>query len=128
MTTLQALYLDLLPLVQRLDLSYECIRYYAYSVIKAQIAQISRRTDEDRFLHLIAFIVYQTFKLNDTLVDTLLAQAHKPRSTARRRTKRRSISRNANSATNPSVLWPIGCARMWEACSPRSGISWRMQN
>ena len=56
----------------RLDINYECIRYYAYSVIRAQIAQISRRATEDRFLHLIAFIVYQTFKLNDTLVDTLL--------------------------------------------------------
>jgi hypothetical protein len=67
LTTLQSLYLDLTPLVQRLDLSYESIRYYAYCVIKAQISKISRRADEDRFLHLIAFIVYQTFKLNDTL-------------------------------------------------------------
>lgn len=73
LTTLQSLHLDLAPLVQRLDLSYESIRYYAYCVIKAQISQISRRADEDRLLHLIAFIVYQTFKLNDTLIDTLLS-------------------------------------------------------
>lgn len=71
--TVQTLYLDLKPLVQRLDLSYESIRYYAYSVIKAQIPQVSRRADEDRFLHLIAFVVYQTFKLNDTLIDTMLS-------------------------------------------------------
>lgn len=71
--TVQTLYLDLMPTVQRLDLSYESIRYYAYSVIKAQIPQVSRRADEDRFLHLIAFIVYQTFKLNDLLIDTLLS-------------------------------------------------------
>jgi Domain of unknown function (DUF4158)/Resolvase, N terminal domain/Tn3 transposase DDE domain len=70
--TVQTLYLDLKPVVQRLDLSYECIRHYAYSVIKAQISQVSRRADEDRLLHLIAFVVYQTFKLNDTLIDTLL--------------------------------------------------------
>ena len=70
--TVQTLYLDLKPVVQRLDLSYERIRYYAYSVIKAQIPQVSRRADEDRFLHLIAFVVYQTFKLNDTLIDTML--------------------------------------------------------
>jgi hypothetical protein len=38
-------------------LSCEHIRYYAYSVIKAQIPQVSRRADEDRFLHLIAFVV-----------------------------------------------------------------------
>lgn len=71
--TVQTLYLDLMPVVQRLNLSYESIRYYAYSVIKAQIPQVSRRADEDRFLHLIAFIVYQTFKLNDLLIDTLLS-------------------------------------------------------
>lgn len=71
--TVQSLYLDLKPVVQRLDLSHECIRYYAYSVIKAQIPQVSRRADEDRLLHLIAFVVYQTFKLNDTLIDTLLS-------------------------------------------------------
>lgn len=71
--TLQAIYLDLKPIVQRLNLSDECVRYYAYSVIKAQIYQVSRRADEDRFLHLIAFVVYQTFKLNDTLIDTLLS-------------------------------------------------------
>ena len=70
--TLQTLYLNLKPVVERLDLSYECIRYYAYSVIKAQIPQVSRRADDDRFLHLIAFVVFQTFKLNDTLIDTLL--------------------------------------------------------
>jgi len=71
--TVQTLYLDLVPVVQRLDMSYESIRYYAYSVIKAQIPQVSRRADEDRFLHLIAFIVYQTFKLNDLLIDALLS-------------------------------------------------------
>ncbi len=71
--TLQMLYLDLKPVVQRLDLSYECIRYYAYSVIKGQIPQVSRRAADDRLLHLIAFVAYQTFKLNDTLIDTLLS-------------------------------------------------------
>ncbi|MBS0456007.1 MAG: Tn3 family transposase [Proteobacteria bacterium] len=71
--TLQQCYLDLLPVVTRLDLSYECIRYYAYSVIKAQIPQVSRRADEDRYLHLITFVAFQTFRLNDTLIDTLLS-------------------------------------------------------
>ncbi len=72
LSTLLALYLDLKPIVDQLALSYECIRYYAYSVIKAQIPQVSRRAAEDRYLHLIAFVVYQTFKLHDTLIDTLL--------------------------------------------------------
>lgn len=72
LNTLQTLYLDLKPVVQRLALNYECARYYAYSVIKAQIPQVSRRADHDRLLYLIAFVAYQTFKLNDTLIDTLL--------------------------------------------------------
>ena len=71
--TLLALYLDLKPVIAALALSNETIRYYAYSVIKAQIPQVSRRATEERYLHLIAFIVYQTFKLNDTLIDTLLS-------------------------------------------------------
>lgn len=71
--TVQSLYLALKPVVQRLDLSYECIRHYAYSVIKTQIPQVSRRADEDRFLHLIAFVVFQTFRLNDTLIDIMLS-------------------------------------------------------
>ena len=70
--SLQELYLDLQPLVERLGLSYGSIRYCAYSVIKSQIPQVSRRADEDRYLHLITFVVYQTFKLNDTLIDILL--------------------------------------------------------
>ena len=55
-----------------LNLTYEGVRYYAYSVIKSEIFQISRRVDEDRYLHLIAFIVHQFFKLQDLLIDTLL--------------------------------------------------------
>jgi TnpA family transposase len=70
--SLQTLYLDLQPVVERLGLSYGAIRYYAYSVIKSQIPQVSRRSDEDRYLHLITFVVYQTYKLNDTLIDILL--------------------------------------------------------
>ena len=69
---LQTLYLDLQPVVARLNLSYGSIRYYAYSVIKSQIPQVSRRFAAARYLHLIAFVIYQTYKLNDTLVDILL--------------------------------------------------------
>jgi TnpA family transposase len=71
--TLLTLYLDLQPVVTALALNQEGIRYYAYSVIKSRVAQVSRRDDEDRYLYLIAFVVYQTFKLNDTLIDTLLS-------------------------------------------------------
>jgi len=42
-------------------------------VVKSRIAQVSRRDGEDRYLYLVAFVVYQTFKLNDTLTDTFLS-------------------------------------------------------
>ncbi|SJM90998.1 hypothetical protein CRENPOLYSF1_170044 [Crenothrix polyspora] len=69
---LMALYVEFKPVVNQLGLSYECLRYYAYSVIKAQVHQVSRRAKQDRYLHLIAFIVYQTLKLQDMLIDVLL--------------------------------------------------------
>jgi TnpA family transposase len=69
---LLAFYLGIKPVANLLKLSHECLRYYAYSVIKSQIHQVSRRSIEGQYLHLIAFIVYQTFKLQDILIDTLL--------------------------------------------------------
>jgi TnpA family transposase len=73
--TLRAIFADLTPVVAALALNHEGVRHYAYSVIKSRIAQVSRRDNEDRYLHLVAFVVYQTHKLNDTLVDTLLLAA-----------------------------------------------------
>jgi TnpA family transposase len=72
LNVLQPLYLEFGPLIARLNLSSESIRYYAHLVIKAQIPQISRRSSAMRYLCLISFIAYQTFKLNDTLIDVLL--------------------------------------------------------
>jgi TnpA family transposase len=69
---LMGLYLEFKPIVNQLGLSQECLRYYAYSVVKAQVHQISRREKQDRYLHLIAFIAYQTLKLQDMLIDVLL--------------------------------------------------------
>ena len=48
------------------------MRYYASSVIKSQIHQITRRAEDDRYLHLIAFIIYRSLKLQDILIDTVL--------------------------------------------------------
>lgn len=70
--TLQPLYLEFQPVITQLNLSNASIRHYAYLVIKSQLPQISRRSAKIRYLYLIAFIAYQTFKLNDMLIDTLL--------------------------------------------------------
>jgi hypothetical protein len=58
---LQGLYLKLEPVISALGLTHEGLRYYANSVIKAEIFQVSRRAAEDRYLHLLAFIAHQTF-------------------------------------------------------------------
>jgi hypothetical protein len=72
LAALQALYLEFKPVISILNLSSESIRYYAYFVLKAQIPHVSRRSSQVRYLYLIAFIAYQTFKLTDILTDTLL--------------------------------------------------------
>ena len=59
--------------LQALTLKPEGIRYYAYNVIRSKIFQLIRRNDPDRYLHLLAFIAHQYYRLEDNLVDTLLA-------------------------------------------------------
>jgi hypothetical protein len=68
----QGLYRDFLPILCALDLNHEGVRYYAHSVIKSEIFQVTRRSGEDRYLHLIAFITHQYFRLQDNLLDVLL--------------------------------------------------------
>src|SRR5271169_3050295 len=48
------------------------IRYYAESVLRSEIFQLTRRDDPDRYLHVIAFIAHQFYRLQDNLVDVLL--------------------------------------------------------
>jgi hypothetical protein len=70
--TLQNIYHNVSPVVAKLNLSSEAISYYARAVLKAEVFQISRRSDESRYLYLICFVVFQTFRLQDVLVDSLL--------------------------------------------------------
>src|SRR5271169_1635418 len=48
------------------------IRYYAESVLRSEIFQFTRRDDPDRYLHVIAFIAHQFYRLQDNLVEVLL--------------------------------------------------------
>lgn len=81
---LRGLYLELEPVITALGLTHEGLRYYANSVIKAEIFQVTRRATEDRYLHLLAFIAHQTFRLQDTLMDTLLQSAQTALNTTQR--------------------------------------------
>jgi TnpA family transposase len=67
------LHKDLTPLLPILNLGHEGIQYFANSVIKSDIFQLSQRREEDRYIHVIAFITHQYYRLQDNLVDTLLS-------------------------------------------------------
>jgi len=66
------LYDNLKPLIPVLGLGYEGIRYFANAVIKSDIFQLNQRREEDRYVHVVAFITHQYYRLQDNLVDTLL--------------------------------------------------------
>jgi len=82
--TLRELYQHLEGIVSSLNLTQEGLNYYANSVIKSQIFQVTRRSDEDRYLHLVTFITHQYFRLQDALVDTLLASVQNTLNSANR--------------------------------------------
>ncbi len=69
---LQTIYKQVSDVIVKLDLSLETLRYYADSVIKSELFQISRQKDETRYLHLLAFIASQTFRYQDAVVDSFL--------------------------------------------------------
>ena len=69
---LQAIYQTISPVVAKLDLCPEAARFYAQTVLKTNLFHTARRRDEARYLHLTAFVVFQTFRLQDLLVDALL--------------------------------------------------------
>lgn len=85
--TLEQLYRELQPLIHSLDLTHDGIRYYANSVIKSEIFQVSRRAVEDRYLHLICFIGHQFLRIQDTLVDILLTSVQNVINTCKREHK-----------------------------------------
>ncbi|GAB3742010.1 Tn3-like element ISSod9 family transposase [Spirosoma lituiforme] len=67
---LKLLFSQLAPLIVRLNLSDDAIRYYAQYVLDTQSKQSVQRTSE-RYLRLIAFIIHQYLSVGDALVLTL---------------------------------------------------------
>ena len=78
------LYNNLKPLISILGLKYEGIRYFANSVIKSDIFQLNQRREEDRYIHVVAFIAHQYYRLQDNLVDTLLTAVKSFENSAKR--------------------------------------------
>lgn len=69
----EELYQALQPVLTALALNQDAIQYFAHSVIKAKVFQLTRREEKDRYLHLVAFIAHQYYRLQDNLVDVLLS-------------------------------------------------------
>ena len=81
------LYEQLIPVISAMELKHEGIKYYAGSVLKAKIFQLHQRSDEDRYVHVIAFIAHQYFRLQDNLVDVLLSVVQTSQNTVQREYK-----------------------------------------
>lgn len=84
LVTIRGLFHRLQPTIQALDLTPDGLRYYAHSVIRSEIFQISRRKDPDRHLHLLCFVAHQYFLLHDLLLDTLLKVVQVAQNTCQR--------------------------------------------
>ena len=72
LSLVRGLYDQLSPTLQSFALMPGGIRYYAESVLRSEIFQLTRRDDPDRYLHVIAFIAHQFYRLQDNLVEVLL--------------------------------------------------------
>jgi len=82
--TIRDLYQPLRTIVRALDLTPDGLRYYAHSVIKSEVFQVSRRANPDRHLHLLCFTAHQYFHLHDLLMDVLLRAVQSTRNTCQR--------------------------------------------
>jgi len=83
------------PLLEHLELPHEGISYYANSVLRARTFDVARRAEKDRYLHLIAFITHQYFRLQDTLVDVFLSSTQSAINAASRDHKERCYEQRA---------------------------------
>jgi hypothetical protein len=105
----ERLYQSLKPVLDELALNQDGIQYYAHSVIKAEIFQLTRREDRDRYLHLLAFI-HQYYRLQDNLIDVLLSSLQSFQNSALREHKEQCYARRE--LRNKSLKALITCVDM----------------
>ena len=73
--------------IDSLDLTQEGMRYYANAAIQLRSFQLHRRSDDDRNLHLLCFIAHQFYRIQDTLIDAMLASVQNFRNGCKREHK-----------------------------------------
>lgn len=105
---LQTLYLEFEPIIEKLNLTSEGVRHYAGSVIRSEIFQLTRRSDQDRYLHLLAFIAHQYFGLQDTLVEIFLKISSVLFGRCAPGTQRSLVSTSTTPHPANSIFGPLG--------------------
>lgn len=68
-----ALHAKLSGALDILQLGQAGIRYYAGSVMRSQIFQIQQRSGADRYIHAVAFVAHQYYRMQDNLIDIFLS-------------------------------------------------------
>lgn len=81
---LKQLHSKINPILWEMNLNYEGIRYFAGTVIKSKIFQLTQRSEKDRYIHAIAFVAHQYYRLQDNLVDVLLTALQSFQNTTKR--------------------------------------------
>ena len=94
---LQALFAQVHPVVQALDLSEEVVRYYARYVERAQVFQVRHQADK-KYLMVLCFVVYQYYQVGDLLTETLLQAVQTHRNAAQRETQERVYRQQQDTA------------------------------
>ncbi len=87
--TIAELFEELKSAASALALGTAGIHYYAVSVMRSRIFQMQQRSEPDRYIHAIAFITHQLYRLGDALVDQLLSAMASFQATVIRRHKER---------------------------------------
>ena len=82
----ELLFNDIEPVVAKLRLSPELIQYYAQIVIKSRSFQTDRRKNR-KYLYLMAFVFYQYYTLNDTLIEQVMKSVQNTLNTSQREHK-----------------------------------------
>jgi TnpA family transposase len=75
------------PIVAVLGWDLNSMRAYALAVMKSDVHDVRRRKTLDRQMHLIAFVAYQYYNLQDNLVATLLSSVKTAENSAAREFK-----------------------------------------
>ena len=71
LATLRNLFHRLERVIDAINLSDEGICYYAQFVLQSRTNQMLQKSEQDKYLYIIAFIIHQYYKLQDGLLDTL---------------------------------------------------------